>query len=26
MKSRFQAVNIDCNFDYTFETEQLAAA
>jgi D-3-phosphoglycerate dehydrogenase len=24
--SRFQAVNIDCNFDYTFETAKLAAA
>ena len=26
MKSRFKAVNIDCNFDYTFEAERLAAA
>ncbi len=26
MKPPFQAVNIDCNFDYAFETERLAAA
>ena len=26
MKARFKAVNIDCNFDYTFEAERLAAA
>ncbi len=26
MPPRFQAVNIDCNFDYTFETAKLAAA
>lgn len=25
MKPRYQAVNIDCNFDYSFEREQLAA-
>lgn len=26
MKPRYKAVNIDCNFDYTFETDRLAAA
>ena len=26
MNPRFKAVNIDCNFDYTFETAKLAAA